>query len=157
PLPPELKGKLLGYLQTHDQVGNRACGNRISHLTNVERVKIGAALVLLGPFVPLIFQGEEWGASSPFQYFTEHSEPELARAVSEGRRREFAAFGWRYDDVPDPQDPETFYRSKLRWREIDCSPHSELLAWYSELIALRKSLPEVRSSVASTLFDEGTG
>jgi maltooligosyltrehalose trehalohydrolase len=135
--------RFLGYLQTHDQVGNRARGERISHLTTLGKAKIGAALVLFSPFIPMIFQGEEFAASTPFQYFTNHHDPDLAQAVSEGRRREFAAFGWRPEDVPDPQDPETFQRSKLNWEEIELSPHREMLAWYKELIQLRKSLPRM--------------
>jgi len=157
PLDPSLKSKLLGYLQTHDQVGNRAQGDRITHLAGMDRAKMGAALVFLGPFIPLLFQGEEWGASTPFQYFTDHSEPELGRAVSEGRRREFAAFGWAPDRVPDPQDPETFRRSKLNWQERDAAPHREMLNWHRDLIAYRKAHPELRSPEASVVFDDRVG
>src|SRR5208337_3917332 len=96
--------------QTHDQVGNRAQGERLGQLVNIGRLKTAAALVFTSPFVPMLFQGEEWGASTPFQYFTDHPEPELGKAVSEGRCREFAAFGWKPQDVPDPQAPETFQR-----------------------------------------------
>jgi 1,4-alpha-glucan branching enzyme len=113
-------------LQTHDQIGNRANGERSSHLMSRGHLKIGAALVLTAPFVPLLFQGEEWGASSPFLYFTDHQDSELARAVTEGRRREFAAFGWRSEDVPDPQGRETFERSKLNWREPEEETHNDL-------------------------------
>ncbi len=129
----------LGYSQNHDQIGNRAQGERLSHLVSEGRQKIAAALVLMSPFVPMLFQGEEFGASSPFQYFTQHEDAELARAVSEGRRGEFAAFGWKPEDVPDPQDFETLQRSKLRWDEIARPPHSEILSWYKDLIALRRS------------------
>ncbi|HSU59155.1 MAG TPA: malto-oligosyltrehalose trehalohydrolase [Bryobacteraceae bacterium] len=128
-----------GYSQNHDQIGNRAQGERLSHLVSVGRQKIAAALVLMSPFVPMLFQGEEFGASSPFQYFTHHEDKDLAKAVSEGRRAEFAVFGWKPEDVPDPQDFETLQRSKLRWDEIARPPHSEILAWYKELIALRRS------------------
>ncbi|HSS08755.1 MAG TPA: DUF3459 domain-containing protein, partial [Acidimicrobiales bacterium] len=86
-------------------------------------------------------QGEEWGASTPFQYFTDHRDPALAQAVSQGRRSEFAAFGWRPEDVPDPQDPETWRRSVLRWDELGKDLHARLLAWYQDLIRLRKSEP----------------
>jgi maltooligosyltrehalose trehalohydrolase len=140
PLGGEWKSRLLGYLQTHDQVGNRAAGERISMLAPLERVKAGAALVFTAPFVPMIFQGEEWAASTPFQYFTAHTDPDLARAVSEGRRREFAAFGWPPETVPDPQDRETFLRSKLQWEEAGESPHREMLEWYRALIRLRPRL-----------------
>jgi maltooligosyltrehalose trehalohydrolase len=135
--------RFLGYLQTHDQVGNRAAGERISHLVDVERTKLGAALYLLSPFVPMLFQGEEWGASSPFQYFTDHEDPQLGKAVSEGRRREFEAFGWSPEDVPDPQDEKTFHRSKLDWDELGRAPHSELIEWYRQLIRIRSAWPEL--------------
>jgi maltooligosyltrehalose trehalohydrolase len=125
-------------MQNHDQVGNRARGERSSHLLSVGRLKIAAALVLMPPYVPLLFQGEEWGATAPFQYFTQHEDPDLARAVSEGRRREFAAFGWQPEDVPDPQAPETFLHSRLDWTEIAREPHASLLAWHRDLIALRR-------------------
>lgn len=135
--------RFLGYLQTHDQVGNRAQGERISHLVSLGRAKIGAVLVLTSPFLPMLFQGEEFGASAPFQYFTHHDDPELAKAVTEGRKREFAAFGWRPEDVPDPQDPETFRRSHLNWKETAEGEHRELLEWHRDLIRLRKTLPEL--------------
>jgi maltooligosyltrehalose trehalohydrolase len=131
-------------LQNHDQVGNRARGHRMSHLVGVERLKVGAALLLTAPTVPLLFHGEEWAASTPFQYFTDHQAPELARAVREGRQREFAAFGWKPGDIPDPQAPETFARSRLDWSEIAREPHAHLLDWYRQLIRLRRELPGFR-------------
>jgi maltooligosyltrehalose trehalohydrolase len=140
PLEGAPKSKLLGYLQTHDQVGNRGAGERISALASLDRVKAGAALVLTSPFIPMIFQGEEWAASTPFLYFTDHVDPDLVRAVSEGRRREFAAFGWMPEDVPDPQDRDTFVRSKLEWQERAQARHREMLNWYRDLIALRPRL-----------------
>jgi maltooligosyltrehalose trehalohydrolase len=140
--PVGLSGdNFLAYLQNHDQVGNRAQGDRSSDLMDVARLKIGAALVLTTPFVPLLFQGEEWAASSPFLYFTDHRDAGLGRAVREGRRREFAAFGWKPEDVPDPQAPETFQRSKLKWSELSEAPHSEILEWYRALIRLRRENP----------------
>jgi maltooligosyltrehalose trehalohydrolase len=135
--------RFLGYLQNHDQIGNRARGERSSHLVNTKKLKIGAALVLASPFVPMLFQGEEWGASTPFFYFTDYQEPELAKAVREGRCREFAAFGWKPEDTPDPQAPETFHQSKLNWDEISKSPHAEILDWYKKLIQLRSSEPDL--------------
>ncbi|MGB6192401.1 MAG: malto-oligosyltrehalose trehalohydrolase, partial [Terracidiphilus sp.] len=111
--------RFLGYIQNHDQVGNRAVGDRIAAIAGIERSKIAAALVLTAPFVPMLFQGEEWAASSPFQYFANHDEPEMARLVSEGRRKEFAAFGWKPEQIPDPEDPATFERSKLDWSEVN--------------------------------------
>lgn len=140
PLGDVPKTRLLGYLQTHDQVGNRAAGERISMLAPLERVKAAAALALTAPFVPMIFQGEEWAASTPFLYFTNHTDPDLGHAVSEGRKREFAAFGWPPAAVPDPQDRQTFLRSKLKWEEAGASPHADMLRWYRELLALRPRL-----------------
>jgi maltooligosyltrehalose trehalohydrolase len=128
--------------QNHDQVGNRAAGERSSALMSEGRLRVAAALLLTSPFVPMLFQGEEWGARTPFQYFTGHADPALGRAVSEGRRREFSAFGWDPADLPDPQDPATFERSKLDWGEPDGGPQADLLAWYRELIALRRRTPE---------------
>lgn len=95
-------------------------------------------MLLASPFVPLLFQGEEWGATTPFQYFTDHRDPAVGRAVREGRRREFAAFGWSADDVPDPQDRATFERSKLDWSELDRPEHRAALAVYRRLIGLRR-------------------
>lgn len=142
--PAELSGhRFVGFLQNHDQVGNRAKGERISMLVNLRMVKIASALVFVAPFVPMLFQGEEWAASSPFLYFSGHPEPELGRAVSEGRKREFVAFGWPEDEVPDPQALETYLRSKLNWDELTESPHGEMLDWYRRLIRLRKELPEL--------------
>ncbi|MGI9032281.1 MAG: malto-oligosyltrehalose trehalohydrolase [Acidimicrobiales bacterium] len=156
--------RFLGYLQNHDQVGNRAKGERTSALMGIGRLKIAAALVLLSPFVPMVFQGEEWAASTPFQYFTDHGDPELGRSVSEGRRREFAAFGWEPMPgpagpgggaaeeavvVPDPQDPATFDRSRLDWSELDHPPHAELLAWHRDLIRLRREVPALSGALCS--------
>ena len=135
--------RFLGYLQNHDQVGNRAKGERSSMLVSRGLLQAAAAIVLLGPWVPMLFHGEEWGASTPFLYFTDHDDPELGQAVTEGRRREFASFGWDPSEVPDPQDPETFRRSKLDWDEVSRPPHAELLQWHKDLIALRRSTPEL--------------
>ena len=131
--------RFLGYIQNHDQVGNRAVGERIQVSVGFERAKIAAAIVLLSPFVPIIFQGEEWAASTPFQYFADHDDPEMARLVSEGRKKEFEAFGWSPDSIPDPEKRETFERSKLHWEELDESQHAEMLAWYGALIRLRRA------------------
>jgi maltooligosyltrehalose trehalohydrolase len=133
--------RFLGYIQNHDQVGNRAQGERLSQVIDLGRAKIGAAMVLLGPFVPMLFAGEEFAASTPFQYFTNFQDRELGRLVSEGRRKEFAAFGWAPEDVPDPQAEETFLRSKLRWEEVREGEHAEMLDWYRRLIALRHQEP----------------
>jgi maltooligosyltrehalose trehalohydrolase len=133
--------KFLGYSQNHDQVGNSAKGERLAHLANLKRAKIAAALVLTAPFVPMLFQGEEFASSSPFQYFTDHEDPELGRAVTEGRQREFRKFGWSPEQIPDPQAPETFERSKLNWSELGEEPHRSILEWYWHLIRLRRSAP----------------
>ena len=129
--------------QNHDQVGNRAAGQRSSALMVSGRLEVAAALLLTSPFVPMIFQGEEWGASTPWQYFTDFADPDLGRAVTEGRRREFAYFGWDSEQVPDPQDLSTFARSVLDWCEVDDPGHSELLGWYRALTALRRAIPDL--------------
>ena len=149
--------RFLGYLQNHDQVGNRARGERSAAMLSTGRLQIGAALVLLGPFVPMLFEGEEWAASTPFQYFTDHQDAVLAAAVSAGRRSEFASFGWQPDEVPDPQDPATFARSKLRWTEVESGQHLAMLRWHAALIALRAARPGLRDGNRSLLtvdFDE---
>ena len=137
-------GRFVGFSQNHDQVGNRAAGERLVHLAGLDAAKVAAALVLGGPFVPLIFQGEEWAASTPFQYFTDHEDAELAELVSKGRQSEFSAFGWTPDQVPDPQDPATLDRSRLDWSELGSRPYAEMLDWYRHLIGLRRDLPELR-------------
>jgi maltooligosyltrehalose trehalohydrolase len=142
--------RFVSYLQNHDQIGNRAEGDRINHLVDTDLVKIGAAIVLTSPLIPMLFQGEEWGASTPFQYFTNFEDRALGQAVSEGRRSEFSAFGWDPEDVPDPQALETFERSKLKWEEIADEPHTEILEWHRQLIRLRRELPDL----GSTGFDQ---
>jgi maltooligosyltrehalose trehalohydrolase len=145
------------FAQNHDQVGNRARGERLSQLVSIGKQKIAAALVLTSPFVPMLFQGEEFGASSPFQYFSQHEDPELGERVSHGRKTEFEAFGWKPDDIPDPQNPATFERSKLKWNEIHDEPHAGLLTWYKNLIALRRShsaLTDGRLDRVHVKFDE---
>ena len=152
--------RLVVATQNHDQIGNRATGDRLSHLVSSKRLKIAVALLLTSPFVPLLFQGEEWGASSPFQYFTAHEDEELGTQVSEGRRKEFAAFGWEPSSVPDPQSPATFERSRLRWAELASSEHSEVLSWYRALIALRCQHPSLRDGnhrAAAVIVDEVHG
>ncbi len=126
--------------QNHDQVGNRASGERLSHIVPFEGAKLIAATVLLSPFVPLLFMGEEYGASQPFQYFTSHGDPALIAAVREGRRAEFASFAWE-GDVPDPDDPATFHRSTLTHREREDGPHRLLWLFYQDLLRLRRTLP----------------
>lgn len=136
--------RFLGYLQNHDQIGNRARGERVLHLAGPARTKIGSALVFTSAFVPMLFQGEEWGASTPFLFFTHLPDPQLARAVSEGRRKELSGFGWDPENVPDPQDPATFQRSKLKWDEISQEPHRSIHQWYRDLIRLRNRVPVLK-------------
>jgi maltooligosyltrehalose trehalohydrolase len=128
--------------QNHDQVGNRMTGDRLSSLVDRERAKVAAATVLLAPFTPMLWMGEEYGEPAPFQYFVSHTEPALVEAVRTGRREEFAAFGWD-GEVPDPQDPATFTRSTLDWSRRDDPAHRPLLDCYRELIALRRDHPAV--------------
>jgi maltooligosyltrehalose trehalohydrolase len=151
--------RFLGYLQNHDQVGNRARGDRSSALMSFGRLQVGAALVLTAPFVPMVFQGEEWGATTPFLYFTDHLDPALGEAVRSGRHQEFAAFGWSPDEVPDPQDEKTFVNSQLRWDELDAERHAQLLDWHRQLIALRRSEPDIHDGAmaGAVRFDETGG
>jgi maltooligosyltrehalose trehalohydrolase len=134
--------QLIVSAQNHDQVGNRAQGERLSCLLESGALKAVAALTLLSPFVPLLFQGEEWGASTPFLYFTDHEDPELGRLVAEGRSKEFSAFRWQ-GGVPNPQELSTFERSKLNWSELSLPPHAEIFGWYRRLIRLKKDRPEM--------------
>jgi maltooligosyltrehalose trehalohydrolase len=150
--------RFLAFIQNHDQVGNRAQGERLTESVGFERAKIAAALVLLGPFVPMLFQGEEWAASSPFQYFAHHEDPEMARAVSQGRKHEFEAFGWSPDSIPDPEKRETFERSRLNWDESSAQPHAAMLDWHRSLIRLRRSMPCLNNGEpgnVSVRYDEG--
>lgn len=144
------------FTQNHDQVGNRAAGDRLAALVGEGRQKIAAALLLTAPFTPMIFQGEEWASSSPFQYFTDHDDPKLARAVSEGRRNEFTSFGWDPSQVPDPQSPDTFRRSKLDWQELDKEPHDNILDWYRTLIELRRYYAELSDPLPGSAVVEAS-
>ncbi|MEU1344083.1 malto-oligosyltrehalose trehalohydrolase [Streptomyces sp. NPDC005827] len=135
--------RLLGYTQTHDQVGNRAQGDRLSASLSPGLLACAATLTLTAPFTPMLFMGEEWAAGTPWQFFTDHTDPELAEAVRRGRRREFAAHGWAEEDVPDPQDPGTRDRSCLDWSEPEREPHARVLAWYRRLTALRREQPDL--------------
>jgi maltooligosyltrehalose trehalohydrolase len=141
--------------QDHDQIGNRARGDRLSdpgpgHLDD-DQLACAALLTLCGPFTPMLFMGEEWSASTPFQFFTSHPEPELGRVTAEGRIAEFARMGWDPSVVPDPQDPQTFERSKLDWSELLHGRHARLLATYRHLAHLRRRLPELTDPAFASL------
>ncbi len=137
--------RFVASLQTHDQVGNRASGDRLCHTLTTGQAAIGAALLLTAPYTPMLFMGEEWGASTPWQFFTDHSEPELVEGIRTGRAREFAEHGWSAA-VPDPQDEGTVVNSQLRWDELSQEPHAALLAWHRTLLRLRGELPDLLSS-----------
>jgi maltooligosyltrehalose trehalohydrolase len=145
----------LGYIQNHDMVGNRPYGDRIHSIAGTRKAKLAAALVLTSPFIPMLFQGEEFATSSPFLYFADHEDEALAKAVSEGRRNEHQHHG--AEDIPDPEAEETFLRSKLNWSEPSQPEHEEMLHWYRSLIELRRNQPALhdgRLDLVRTAFDE---
>jgi maltooligosyltrehalose trehalohydrolase len=149
--------RFLAFLQTHDQVGNRAQGDRITASLTPAQQASGAALYLTAAFTPMIFMGEEWGATTPFQFFTDFEDPEMGPAVTEGRRREFATHGWSADEIPDPQDEATYRHSQLDWAELHEGQHARMLAWYRALIALRRNefqLTDGRLDAVDVEFDE---
>ena len=130
--------RFLAYLQNHDQVGNRAAGDRLSATVSPGLLICGIAIVLCSPYTPMLFMGEEWAASTPWQFFASFPDPHLADQVRSGRKEEFAEHGWDITTIPDPMDITTFIRSKLDWRELEKSHHLRILRAYTELIALRK-------------------
>jgi maltooligosyltrehalose trehalohydrolase len=145
-VPPDVPGhRFVASQQTHDQVGNRAQGDRLSATLDPGLLACGAAMLLTAPWTPMLFMGEEWGATTPWQYFTDHTDPELGEAVRRGRRAEFGSHGWDEADVPDPQDPSTYLRSRLDWSEPEREPHARLLRWYRDLIRLRRQTPDLRT------------
>jgi maltooligosyltrehalose trehalohydrolase len=127
------------FVQNHDQIGNRMHGERLSALVSKEKARLAAAVVILSPFLPMIFMGEEFGETAPFQYFTSHSDPELIDAVRRGRRDEFEEFEW-HGQAPDPHAEETFQRSKLTWKEDPA-----VRDFYRQLLRLRRETPALRS------------
>lgn len=132
-------------IQNHDQVGNRALGDRLNHNIGLDAYRAATTLFLLTPYTPLLWMGQEWAASSPFLYFTDHH-PELGRLVTEGRRGEFAGFtAFSGTEVPDPQAHETFLRSKLRWEERDQDPHRGVVQLYRDLLELRRRAAALRA------------
>ncbi|EDX74270.1 malto-oligosyltrehalose trehalohydrolase [Coleofasciculus chthonoplastes PCC 7420] len=126
-------------IQNHDQIGNRLIGDRLSTLVDFQGLKVAAATVLLSPYVPMLFMGEEYGEEAPFQYFVSHSDPDLIEGVRTGRAEEFKAFGW--DNAPDPQGTKVFEQSKLQWEKIEQDNYAVLRRWYKRLIQLRKETP----------------
>ena len=149
--------RFVAFLQNHDQIGNRARGERLGYLVTIDQLKIAAALLMTAPFVPMLFQGEEWNASSPFQYFTDHQDAKLAESVRLGRRAEFAAFVADASEVPDPQAQQTFERSKIDWNERERGEHREIFEWYRQVINLRRCVPDFengRLDLDAVSFDE---
>ncbi len=134
--------QMVVFSQNHDQVGNRMLGERLSALVSFEALKLAAGAVLLSPYIPLLFMGEEYGEDAPFFYFVSHSNPVLVEAVREGRKKEFGAFPWQ-GEPPDPQSVETFQKSKIQWEKRREGVHGVLLAFYSHLITLRKTIPAI--------------
>jgi maltooligosyltrehalose trehalohydrolase len=125
------------FTQNHDQVGNRARGDRLATLVSFDAQKLSAALLLLSPYAPLVFMGQEYGETQPFLYFVSHGDPELVEAVRAGRRSEFAGFGWQ-GEVPDPQAVETFERSRIDWSSAGSPGHAEIRRLYHDLLELRR-------------------
>ncbi len=132
-------------VQNHDQIGNRGAGDRLAAHLDDDQLAVAVMLLYGSPFTPMLFQGEEWAASAPFQFFTSHPEPDLAAAVSEGRFAEFEKMDWDRADVPDPQDPATFERSKLNWTEVETGRHAVVLGAYRAMAQVRRRLPELTS------------
>ena len=128
----------INFLQNHDQIGNRALGDRIHETIGLGRTKAALGLVLTVPMIPMLFMGEEYAASTPFLYFADHEDPEMARLVSEGRRREFADFGFDADKIPNPEDESTFHDSCLNWDEVGKGEHAEMHAYVRALIHFRR-------------------
>lgn len=131
--------RFVGYIQNHDQVGNRAAGERLEHLVGADATKVALGLTLMAPFIPMLWMGEEFAATARFLYFADHEEEEMRRLVSEGRKRDFAAFGWDESEIPDPEAEMTFQRSKIDWGEVHEGEHAEMFQWVKELIRYRRS------------------
>jgi len=149
--------RLVTFSQDHDQIGNRAAGDRLTATLDYGQLAIAAVLTVCSPYTPMLFMGEEFGATTPWQFFTSHPEPELGKATAEGRIAEFEAMGWDPDTVPDPQDPQTFERSKLDWSTVGEGDHARLLGLYRELIALRRATPALTDPAFSRVraaFDD---
>jgi maltooligosyltrehalose trehalohydrolase len=135
-------------IQNHDQTGNRARGERLATLVSPQALRLAAALLLLSPYVPLLFMGEEHGETNPFLYFVSHGDPALVEAVRQGRQEEFASFGWA-GAVPDPQAGETFEASRPDWKRANSGPGARMLALYRDLLRLRRTEPALRPAAAT--------
>ena len=149
--------RFVACLQNHDQVGNRAAGDRLPQIAPPGMLRVGATLLLTSPFTPMLFMGEEWAASTPWPFFTSHPEPELAEVTATGRIKEFANHGWDIGEVVNPQDPAAFMGAKLRWSERDEPEHADMLALYRRLLRLRREHPDLadpRLSLVTVDFDE---
>jgi maltooligosyltrehalose trehalohydrolase len=152
--------RFVACLQNHDQVGNRAGGERLSELTSPALLKVGAVLLLTSPFTPMLWMGEEWAASTRWPFFTSHLEPELAQATGEGRLAEFRDHGWNTSAMIDPQDPAAFFDAKLRWDERTEAGHREILSLYRDLLALRREHRDLSDGPLDEVgveFDEARG
>jgi len=148
--------KFVVCAQNHDQVGNRMLGDRLSTLVAYDKLKLAAAAVVLSPFIPMLFMGEEYGEKAPFLYFTSHSDADLIEAVRKGRLEEFDDFDWE-GEPPDPHDESTFERSRLRWESVEHDEHRMLRQLYRELLRIRRETPALRKldlSVVETQADD---
>jgi maltooligosyltrehalose trehalohydrolase len=148
--------KFAAFIQNHDQIANTSEGRRLGSLVSLESCKLAAAILICSPYLPLLFMGEEFSEEAPFLYFTSHGDPELAKAVREGRQAEYSDFG-SPGGIPDPQAPETFAKSRLTWPLLDQPPHNAVLRLYRDLIAIRKrlsSLSNCRKDLVRLHFDE---
>ncbi|OIN55471.1 hypothetical protein BLX24_30265 [Arsenicibacter rosenii] len=149
--------KFVVFSLNHDQVGNRVGGERLSKLVNLKLQKLSAAAVLLSPYVPMLFMGEEYGEEAPFYYFVDHSDPELIQAVKEGRRNDFAAFG--DSEYKDPFDEDVYRQSVLNWESRYTGKHAELLDWHKALLTLRREEPALqnvrKNDIRVSILDDG--
>lgn len=157
PIPRDVPAwRLVTFAQNHDQIGNRAAGDRLTATLSYGRLAVAAVLTLTAPGTPMLFQGEEWGASTPWQFFTSHTEEWLAEATAKGRVEEFARMGWDESIVPHPNRPETFRRSKLDWAEAERGDHVRLLRLYRDLARLRRERPELTDPSFASLGAEAS-
>lgn len=155
PIPPDTEAwRLVTFSQNHDQIGNRAAGDRLTAQLSEDRLAIAAVLTVLSPSTPMLFMGEEWAATTPWPFFTSHPEPDLAAAVEAGRVAEFARMGWDPDRIAHPQDPATFQGAHLDWAELEAPRAARMLERYRRLIALRRGEPELHSPSFAALAGE---